>query len=1103
MRNLNLLLIALLFIGCGEVQPGPGGVASGTNSNSAQAQNSPSYLARGLSAAEAPTGPSNFLGNPVQPRVTENFQGPIPTNDWWTSLLWPFYPGNEHGENLFAHPKVLKSFPNGLALGYPTEPQLTEDGVHYLYHFREDLRVGLSGLNAHEVRVDDHSDWTVTARWQGGPTMWATTGHGLPFTYFTGVGAGFQVQTVGALEVFHQQNNVLGLTVNGAHYALFGPTGTAWTGHGTFSNPGPYLSVALLPERSALPLFTKYAYSFITDTKAEYHYDRNTGLVTTDFQVTTEAKEGTETGTLLALYRHQWLNTSTPTTPYSYWSPRGEMKLVEGAGFTTEHRYTGVLPAPPDVGGHDRQRLRSYVLEVAQEGPLPPKDTYFGGKDLGRLAAVIPIAEELGETQARDAMLDKIRHRLDDYFDGEEPFMLAYNSTWNALLAYPAAFESDRQLNDHHFHYAYLIMGAATVARYDQAWAEANLEAVEELIANVANFDRECTRYPYLRNFDPYAGHSWASGPQMFAGGNNQESSSEAINFATAVLLWAAETNHQDLEALGAYLYATETTAIEQYWFDVDQAVFPEGFAHPVLGMVWGAGGAYTTWWTNNPEEIHGINYLPITGGSFYLGRDPDKVRGQVQHLETQNGGPAQEWRDIIWSYLAFAENTVLNRFYADPDYPVEGGESRAHTYHWLGNLSHLGQQDPTVSADLSTFAVFLRDGLRTYVAYNPQNTPRTVTFSDGTTLDVPPKSTRWRTGSADSSPSPDPQPSPEPTPTPEPELGAFTGTLYLKGSQLATESPSLDSKVILPSATGLNFDGRPEQTETLTISGLTADYSGGGTEFEFLCDAGHTVGAAVQARLLYDFDGDGVVDRTETYHYFPTNDLPGWELYCHTRGLLETHGAFQNFRNGSLTLQLWSAIGNGPTVVGTGPASESQLVLPYGSGTADSGNPTPSPDPEPPEPPADPTPDPPPAQDPPPQSPELQIPEAVLPSPNGVNHDGRPFQPLVLTFQGLNGPGGLEFEIPVDAGSKVGAAVQLRASYDYNGDGTVDRVETYRYFATNDIPNWEIYHQGAGLLRSTGSIGSFAQGRLTLELWVPIGSAEVTVGPHSSIRLR
>lgn len=90
---------------------------------------------------------------------------------------------------------------------------------------------------------------------------------------------------------------------------------------------------------------------------------------------------------------------------------------------------------------------------------------------------------------------------------------------------------------------------------------------VYEMIGDIANANRDGssynrnseTKYPFLRNFDIYEGHSWASGVANYefdengemvdkkgglSGGNNQESSSESVNAWSSLILWG--------EAVGA-----------------------------------------------------------------------------------------------------------------------------------------------------------------------------------------------------------------------------------------------------------------------------------------------------------------------------------------------------------------------------------------------------------------------------------------------------------------------------------------------------------------------------------------------------------------------
>jgi endoglucanase Acf2 len=656
---------------------------------------------------------------------------------------------------MYAHPLSFHASANGLGVGYPATPALTPDGRTYEYLHRDDLTVGVTGLNAPRTEVDSWSDWTVSPRWSDGArTFRATIGHGLPYVYGEVVaGREARVSFNGPATVWHNAGNVVGVTVNGHDYALFAPASTAWslTGTASASVVAAYYSVAVLPSRAALPLFTKYAYCFVTDTKASWAYDTATARLSATYTATTTARQGPNAGTLLALYRHQWLNSTDTVTSHRYVSARGELRLREGSSFTTRSTFNGVLPALPLAGNADRGRLRAEIDRVlAEADPFKgASDTYWTGKALWRLAALVRVANQLGYTSARDRLLTLVRNRLTEWLtagSGDTARLFAYDSRWGTLIGYPAAYGSDTELNDHHFHYGYYVLAAAVVAQHDRAWAsDARYGGmIKLLVKDAANYDRADSRFPFLRNFDPYAGHSWASGHAGFGHGNNQESSSEAMMFATAAVLFGAATGDAALRNAGIYLYTTERTAIGEYWFDASNAVFPAGYRHDTLGILWGAGGAYATWWTANPEEIHGINMLPITGGSLYHAAWKSDVVGNVNELRASNGGPETEWTDVIWSFLALADPAQALSRYGGGVEP-EWGESRAHTYHWLTSLNAFGTPDPSVTGNVPTAAVLSKAGGKTYVAYNGGAAAITAQFSDGATLAVPAGATAWR----------------------------------------------------------------------------------------------------------------------------------------------------------------------------------------------------------------------------------------------------------------------------------------------------------------------------------------------------------------------
>lgn len=82
------------------------------------------------------------------------------------------------------------------------------------------------------------------------------------------------------------------------------------------------------------------------------------------------------------------------------------------------------------------------------------------------------------------------------------------------------------------------------------------------------------------------------------------------------------------------------------------------------------------------------------------------------------------------------------------------------------------------------------------------------------------------------------------------------------------------------------------------------------------------------QVRVSYDRTGDGTWERTETYQYFATDPVPGYEHYTQARGLKSSTGTHGNLVNGRVRVEVWNAIGHGPSTLGTG--DRSVLTIPF-----------------------------------------------------------------------------------------------------------------------------------------------------------------------------
>ena len=715
----------------------------------------------------------NYTGSGEVPGGYNNWSlnEPMPTNDWWSSWTWKYdIFGNgsisPFGSDVHAHPLSFKADAQGLHLHHAQLPTTdTADLTNYSAQGVYDLHIGLAGLNASEVDVRKFSDWTVTPGWTSGDLdLQITVGHGLPFAYVQGDGAAIQITGQNMTTLAEGEGYKI-ISVGDKTYGLFTYSENSWSAvNNGFATTNEYASIAVLPssDEETIHLFQNHAYARPVRSTVTWRYNPTEAKLETQFHLETERMSEDFCGTpLMALYPHQWRATNADLTSLQYPSARGTMKILTADSFVTNYDFHGVLPGLPLTNQVDTNTL-SNLLE---NDPLyairpwdwvtitPDLDTYWGGKAIVRLVNMLHIATLSGNVERQQMFLDVLKSSLQNWFDatGSHAPMFSYNEDWSTMIGYPSSYGSGSELNDHHFHWGHFITGAAAITMHDPDWANNTLwgGAIKELIRDAANPLRDQTKYPFMRNFDPYAGHSWANGPAAFnqqwgamnnrGEGNNHESSSEAMHFAYSLIMYGEATNNQSIRDLGIYLYTTESAAIQDYWFDVHGENWGDHFAHEAAGTVWSSGYHYGLWFDGGPEQKLGIQYLPIHGGSTYLGLYPEKIQAQYDEVLSLTGGQPSTWAGILWSALALsnpqqASSILDTNLYT---YELEQGESRSYTYQWIKSLSGLGQVDYGISADISTYNVFNQNNTRSYVAFNPSCASKTVNFSDGTAFEV------------------------------------------------------------------------------------------------------------------------------------------------------------------------------------------------------------------------------------------------------------------------------------------------------------------------------------------------------------------------------
>ncbi len=697
-----------------------------------------------------------------------------PTNQWYSSLI--FFP--DKPEALFAHPLTVKAAASGFEMALASKEIVATErrDVEVHYPHRDAIVFSPVAFEPEPAKLAKVSDWAIDISMaRGADEMLATVAHASPFVYFRLSRGDVRIKLPVPAERLNAAADARALSfgIKGKTYAVFGPTGVRWEQVSAsewiarMPAGAGYFSAAALPDDKAQTVqqFCGHAYAFVQDTRATWRVDPATGKVETTFKVSTKVMEGPDNGPLIGLYPHQWFNNASVASKLgaSFDSIRGKIRLLAASEFKTELTYQGFVPHWPALKEGPRfaefndllktdLRKRRELIPGRENNDNWRTSIYWQGKGLTRATQLAAVAEQQGDMEGRDQLLKLVKERMEFFFTGPGKSYFYYDKGLGTLSAYPDEFFSVEQMNDHHFHYGYWIRAAAEIALRDPAWAAPDKwgAMVELLIADIATTQRGSAEYPYLRNFDTYEGHSWASGLGNGGFGNNQESSSEALNAWAGLILWGEVTGKRELRDLGIYLYTTEINAINHYWFDIHGVVFPPEYKDVETSMVFGGKYAHNTWWTDEPRQIKGINLLPMATFSVYLGRDPSYVKRNVGTLaqdsktylargKNYSEFPKDGWQDIFGKYLALADPAAALAQW-DRYGSVELGDTRAHTLHWMLSLQAMGVPDFSVTANTTLYQVFKRaDGSKTYLAFNASKAPINVRFSDGKVLDVAP----------------------------------------------------------------------------------------------------------------------------------------------------------------------------------------------------------------------------------------------------------------------------------------------------------------------------------------------------------------------------
>ena len=624
----------------------------------------------------------------------------------------------------------------------PTHTTVTDWGD---WHVRYDLHD--AGENAYDITL-----------MRGSPAVWFTQkGEFTPS--FSPSGSSVWTDSSGGKVTFPANESTLILEESGRRYAILAPPSSSYEqgDGGTVllnlpDGEDSFVVLLLAPDISLSDLEVA-AWQKPTGTKLSWNYLPNEATVETTFTVETE---NLLTGELNLAPLMGWLphhydaaTLGTDTVAGGYKTARGVMTVSANSRVvSSEYHFPGLLPIFPDNDSLDSALVED-LLASYPIGEVNDPETYAGGRALLRAAKHLDAAHNNDSARA-PAFQTALEEAFEDWFtyDGpEDNRYFARYPGYRALVGYRFGFGS-QAFNDHHFHYGYFTTALALLAEHSPEFV-ANYGNMATLVAKeYANWDRSDTSFPFLRNFDTWEGHSWAGGTSS-PNGQNQESSSEAIQSWVGLFLLGSVLGDDAMRDAGAMGYAVETAATSEYWYR-SGGNFPETYPHEVVGILGASGLNFGTFFGDNPAWIFGIQWTPSNLWWDFLIRDrshPSTLLAATDQERVIDGLPEGVltyqgiWTHYALNLMALADPTTARTLMEES---VALSASDTEIYNVLGDTRNglisytqiLGYENHGIRVfdahtSMPTSAVYedLESGLLNYIIHNPTNEEESVTL--------------------------------------------------------------------------------------------------------------------------------------------------------------------------------------------------------------------------------------------------------------------------------------------------------------------------------------------------------------------------------------
>ncbi|MEO5949462.1 MAG: glycosyl hydrolase [Candidatus Saccharimonas sp.] len=598
-----------------------------------------------------------------------------PTNSWISGAILQTNPNP-------VYPMPLSFLPSahGFEIGLPTitSSATTISGPHVA-----GLRATIADATTFSLTRFDKVSATLTYT-SGQSTLGALTlAEGSPFVFYRAESQSTLKLTGTSTMIGNSSPTYLRMSRDGHHYVVATYDGASLTREGDMitisASPGSLVTLYALPDASSDKL-REFAGNELTNVTTSFKTDSRTSLTTLAYHTTGDKP----TVFVPMSYSEQ---SDQENMGINYQSIYGSMPAAKGTSFTL----STPLLEPNDsldvsrLSSDEKDSIITSLRKDIAATSIDAQDSYFAGKGLARAANLLKLAEQLNQKEESAKLIALLKFAFASRLGG---IYFYYDTALHGIAAKTAAFGSE-DFNDHHFHYGYFLYAASILASYDRGFLDTYRNQINLLAADIASY-AATSEFPVQRNYDPYAQHSWAAGIAPFADGNNQESSSEAINAWNGAALWGKVTNNTALQASATWMLSNESFTAQQAWRAPSSGLetpYLKAYTSPVSSLNFGGKRTYSTFFTDEAGAKLAIQLIPMVPVMQQFAENKDTITSSLTK-SIKNDDYNVTLGDYALMYLALADPAKA-RGLLPAQTTIDDGNSLSYLKAWIFSQGH------------------------------------------------------------------------------------------------------------------------------------------------------------------------------------------------------------------------------------------------------------------------------------------------------------------------------------------------------------------------------------------------------------------------------